>query len=144
MQRVHDGCRSSQEVKCSLKGLALEPRLELSQRQLVFGEVATHAWADQNLVLANQGALLPIRFNIPHSPYFHCIPNQGMLIQTLRLLCRYCCAACWVAAVLQSSNTLQCQMKLVPTAFSVLFCPCLKHKIVVATWLQYYLPMGRF
>ena len=57
----------------------MEPHLEVSQRQVVFGEVATHAWADQNLVLANQGALLPIRFNIPHSPYFHCLPNQGML-----------------------------------------------------------------
>lgn len=77
--RCKAGCRSAQELKCSLKGLAMEPRLEVSQRQLVFGEVATHAWADQNLVLANQGALLPIRFNIPHSPYFHCLPNQGML-----------------------------------------------------------------
>lgn len=66
-------------MKCSLKGLALEPRLAVSQQQLLFGEVASHDWADQNLVIANQGSSLPIRFSIPPSPYFHCLPDQGML-----------------------------------------------------------------
>ncbi len=69
--------RSPQEVKCSLKGLALEPRVTVSQAQLLFGEVASHDWADQNLVLANQGSTLPLRFTILPSPYFHCLPDQG-------------------------------------------------------------------
>ena len=70
-------CRSPQEVKCSLKGLALEPRLAVSHPQLLFGEVDSHNWADQNLVIANQGVSLPLRFSIPRSPYFHCLPEQG-------------------------------------------------------------------
>ena len=64
-------------MKCSLKGLALEPRLAVSHPQLLFGEVASHNWADQNLVLANQGSTLPLQFRIQPSPYFHCLPDQG-------------------------------------------------------------------
>ena len=64
-------------MKCSLKGLALEPRLAVSHPQLLFGEVASHDWADQNLVLANQGSTLPLQFRIQPSPYFHCLPDQG-------------------------------------------------------------------
>ena len=70
-------CRSAQELKCSLKGLALEPRLAVSHPQLLFGEVASHDWADQNLMLANQGSTLPLQFRIQPSPYFHCLPHQG-------------------------------------------------------------------
>ncbi len=64
-------------MKCSLKGLALEPRLAVSHPQLLFGEVASHDWADQNLVLANQGSTLPLQFRIQPSPYFHCLPDHG-------------------------------------------------------------------
>ena len=65
-----------------MKGLALEPRLTVSHPQLLFGEVASHEWADQNLVLANQGSSLPLRFGIRPSPYFHCLPDQGGWVRT--------------------------------------------------------------
>ena len=92
-------CRSPQELKCSLKGLALEPRLAVSQPQLLFGEVASHDWADQNLVIANQGSSLPLRFTIPPSPYFHCLPDQGRFTPPARCAC---CAA--LLKVPQNSN----------------------------------------
>ena len=78
-------------MKCSLKGLALEPRLTVSQSELLFGEVASHNWADQNLVLANQGSSLPLRFSILPCPYFHCLPDQGStLSQQFICTCSIC------------------------------------------------------
>ena len=73
-------CRSTEELKCPLKGLAVEPRLTVSHTQLLFGEVDSHNWADQNLVLANQGSSLPLRFKISPSSYFHCLPESGKLL----------------------------------------------------------------
>ncbi|KAL0021413.1 hypothetical protein WJX79_003538 [Trebouxia sp. C0005] len=83
---------SAQELKCSLKGLALEPRLAVSHPQLLFGEVASHNWADQNLVLANQGSTLPLQFRIQPSPYFHCLPDQGSMAPGANcpLVVRFC------------------------------------------------------
>ncbi|DBA78771.1 TPA: putative protein fap47 [Trebouxia sp. C0004] len=83
---------SAQELKCSLKGLALEPRLSVSHPQLLFGEVASHDWADQNLVLANQGSTLPLQFRIQPSPYFHCLPDQGSMAPGANspLVVRFC------------------------------------------------------
>lgn len=102
---IYMDCRSAQELKCSLKGLALEPCLTVSQPQLLFGEVASHDWADQNLVIANQGSSLPLRFTIPPSPYFHCLPDQG------RFNFAACCAcfAALLTMIHTSTVNMRCQ-----------------------------------